>query len=257
MNEQQSGRRTFIKHAAAGVGGFALTPLDVPHSHPTGQQKKLTVVCVGAHPGDPEFGCGGTMARYSDAGHNVIFMYLTRGEASDASKSYKEMAALRTKEADLSTSVLKATAKYVGQIDGETVLDKMNIASFEKLLTAEKPDLVFAHWPMDSHSDHQVAGMLALTAWVRAARTFQLYFYEVNTGSETMAFVPTDYVHITSVRERKKQAMFAHKTQDPINTYTKFFEPLEKFRGLESGVEAAEAFIHFKGAGLKTSITGM
>ncbi|MDA0195462.1 MAG: PIG-L family deacetylase [Bacteroidetes bacterium] len=55
--------------------------------------------CVGAHPGDPEFGCGGTMAKYSDAGHDVILLYLTRGEASDPGKTYTEMAALRTEEA--------------------------------------------------------------------------------------------------------------------------------------------------------------
>src|SRR5690242_15505296 len=100
MNDQESGRRAFIIHAAAGVGGLALTPLHAPLSNnEADQQKKLNIVCVGAHPGDPEFGCGGTMARYSDAGHNVVFFYVTRGEASDASKSHKEMAALRTKEA--------------------------------------------------------------------------------------------------------------------------------------------------------------
>jgi hypothetical protein len=72
-----------------------------------------------------------------------------------------------------------------------------------------------------------------------------------------MAFTPTDFVDITAVRERKKQAMFAHKTQDPVSTYTKYFEPLEKFRGLEAGVVAAEAFIHFKSKELQASIIGL
>ena len=73
-----------------------------------------------------------------------------------------------------------------------------------------------------------------------------MYFYEVNSGSETMAFTPNSYVDITNQQEKKKAAMFAHKTQDPINTYNTFFKQMEAFRGLEANVKAAEAFILFK-----------
>jgi LmbE family N-acetylglucosaminyl deacetylase len=69
---------------------------------------------------------------------------------------------------------------------------------------------------------------------------------EVNTGSETMAFTPTDNVDISDVRETKKAAMFAHRTQGPEEIYASFFKTMEEFRGLEAGVDAAEAFIYFK-----------
>ena len=45
------------------------------------------MVCVGAHPDDPESGCGGTLARYAAAGHRVTVLYLTRGEAGIAGQS--------------------------------------------------------------------------------------------------------------------------------------------------------------------------
>ena len=32
----------------------------------------LNVVVTGGHPGDPEYGCGGTIARYTDLGHEVV-----------------------------------------------------------------------------------------------------------------------------------------------------------------------------------------
>jgi len=167
------------------------------------------------------------------------------------------MAALRTAEAQTSCKILNATPQFFGQIDGNTVLNKGENDKMVKLIQAAKPDLVFTQWPVDGHSDHQVTGQLALTAWVRANRAFHLYFYEVNTGVETMGFAPTDYVDITSTRERKKQAMFAHKTQDPVKTYEDYFKPLEDFRGLEAGVKAAEAFIHFKPQTERALIKGL
>lgn len=233
-------RRDFIRLAAMGLGGITIAPdLSVEYS----SADKLHVVCVGAHPGDPEFGCGGTMARYSDAGHAVTFIYLTRGEAYNAKISYNDAAAMRTKEAEEACRLLKAKPVFAGQMDGNTVLDKKSSERMTELIMAENPDLLFTQWPLDSHPDHQVAGMLGLTAWHLSGKKFPLYFYEVNTGSETMVFTPTDYVDITTVREKKKAAMYAHKTQSPAEIYDGWFRTMEAFRGLEAGVKAAEGFI--------------
>jgi LmbE family N-acetylglucosaminyl deacetylase len=261
--KKKSARRNFIKMASAGLGGLALSPLlaaagqsnAIPE---TGRaEKKLRIICLGAHPGDPEFGCGGTMAKYARAGHAVTFLYLTRGEAGDPSRTFAESAALRTREAEIACTLLQIRPLFAGQVDGNTELNKLKNEELTRLILSEKPDLVFTQWPVDAHPDHQVTGMLTLTAWIRSGRQFPLYFYEVNTGSETMSFTPTDYVDITDVRDLKKAAMFSHKTQDPENTYKDYFKPLEEFRGLESGVKAAEAFIHFKDKTERTTLSGL
>jgi LmbE family N-acetylglucosaminyl deacetylase len=262
MKKKKSERRDFIKLSAMGLGGmvissFAATKEKDVLSTSVSPGEKLRIVCLGAHPGDPEFGCGGTMAKYSDAGHAVTFLYLTKGEASDPNKSYSEMATLRTKEAEVACKLLNAKPKFAGQVDGNTVLDKERSDDMTKLILSEKPDIVFTQWPLDSHPDHQVTGLLALSAWITSKRKFHLYFYEVNTGAETMAFTPTDYVDITAVHDKKKEAMFAHKTQDPIETYNTYFKPLEEFRGLEAGVKVAEGFIHFKPKEERANIIGL
>src|SRR5271168_2139277 len=41
----------------------------------------LNVVVTGGHPGDPEYGCGGTIARYARLGHRVTLLYLNHGES--------------------------------------------------------------------------------------------------------------------------------------------------------------------------------
>ena len=261
--KNKSARRRFVKITSAGLAGLSLAPLlaatheSISAGERNQTEKKLRVVCVGAHPGDPEFGCGGTMAKYIRAGHSVTFIYLTRGEAGDPTKSYAESAALRTREAEIACQILQVKAIFAGQVDGNTILNKEKNEEMTKLILSENPDLVFTQWPIDAHSDHQVTGMLTLTAWIRSGRQFQLYFYEVNTGSETMGFVPTDYVDISSVRDVKKAAMFAHKTQAPEETYQNYFKPLEEFRGLEAGVQAAEGFVHFKDRTDRASIIGL
>jgi LmbE family N-acetylglucosaminyl deacetylase len=260
--KKNSARRNFIKQSSLGLGGIALAPFlgsetASGRSKAGKAEKKLNVVCLGAHPGDPEFGCGGTMAKYARAGHAVTFIYLTRGEAGDPSKSFAESAALRTREAEIACKLLNVKPIFAGQIDGNIELNKGKNDEMTRLILSEKPDLVFTQWPIDSHSDHQVTGMLALTSWIRSDRQYQLYFYEVNTGVETMAFTPTDYVDITEVHELKKEAMYAHKTQDPDNTYLNYFKPLEEFRGLEAGVKVAEAFIHFKDKPDRATIIGL
>jgi len=255
MEKNKPARRDFIKQSAMALGALSIVPVTANAKNPV--DKKLHIVCAGAHPGDPEFGCGGTMAKYSEAGHDVTFLYLTRGEASDPNKTYAEMAAMRTKEAEVACKALGAKPTFAGQIDGDSVLNKEWNEKMTRLIMAEKPDILFTQWPLDSHPDHQVTGSLALTAWIRSGRAFHLYFYEVNTGVETMAFTPTDYVDITAVHEKKKAAMFAHQTQDPVNTYNNYFKPLEEFRGLEAGVKVAEGFIHFKKEGARAGIIGL
>jgi LmbE family N-acetylglucosaminyl deacetylase len=202
----------------------------------------LSVVCVGAHPDDPESGCGGTLARYTAAGHRVTIIYLTRGEAGIKGKSADEAAAMRTAEADAACKVLGARPVFAGQIDGATEVNRERARALAKLVTAEQPDVVFTHWPIDTHPDHQAASLLTLRAYLSSPRRFRLYFFEVNSGSQTLGFVPAAYVDITATREKKKAALLAHKSQNGERIYRVHHEVMENFRGRELGVAAAEAF---------------
>lgn len=227
------GRRGFL--FAAGAAPALLTAERSP--------RPLKVVCVGAHPDDPESGCGGTLARYSAEGHKVTVLYLTRGERGIPGKSLAEAARIRTAEAEIACKILGATPRFAGQIDGEAEYNAARLQAFLPLLQAEAPDVVFAQWPIDSHPDHQVGSMLAQRAYFAAKTKFVLYFYEVDSGFQSLGFHPTHYVDITAVREKKKAALFAHKSQDGEAIYREHHEIMENYRGREGGVPAAEAFV--------------
>src|SRR5579864_6007748 len=132
--------------------------------------RKLKIVACGAHPDDPESSCGGTIARYADLGHQVVALYLTRGEAGIPGKTAAEAAAIRTAEAQRACAILKARAVFAGQVDGRTEINETRYSEFRSLIEAEKPDVVLAPWPIDSHPDHRAASLLAYDAWERGGR---------------------------------------------------------------------------------------
>jgi LmbE family N-acetylglucosaminyl deacetylase len=62
------------------AASMAAPPLSAAAWQPTRAGAKLKVIVCGGHPGDPEYGCGGTIARYTELGHDVALLYLNRGE---------------------------------------------------------------------------------------------------------------------------------------------------------------------------------
>lgn len=206
--------------------------------------RKLNVVFAGAHPDDPESACGATMARFSEAGHNVIALYLTRGEAGIDGKTYAEAAAIRTREGEDACRILGARAVFANQIDGSTEVNDKRYAEFRELLMAQKPDLVFTHWPIDTHRDHRVCSLLVFDAWQKAPGSFELYYHEVLTGKQTQQFTPTTYVDVTNTWKKKHAAIYAHPSQKPDNCYERHAD-MEKFRGLECGCARAEAYVAY------------
>src|SRR3989449_3914876 len=168
---------------------------------------RLTVVCVGAHPDDPESGCGGTLARYAELGYAVTIIYLTRGERGISGKSLEEAAKIRSAECETACKIIGAKPAFFGQIDGATEVTRAQVDAMSRVLAAANPDVVFTHWPVDTHMDHQVASVLTIRAWMGGdLRTSRLYFFEVNSGSQTEGFLPNTYVDISSVIEQKKRS---------------------------------------------------
>ena len=220
------------------------TPAHAAETEVAAHRAPLKIVCIGAHPDDPESGCAGVLSRASAAGHSVTVIYLTRGERGIHGSSLAEAAKTRSAEAEAACKIMGAKALFAGQIDGEAEFTRPRLEEMLKLLKAEDPDVIFAHWPIDTHFDHQAASMLAVQARLSLPRRPRLYFFEVNTGSQSQGFQPNVYVDITAFVEKKKAALFAHPSQDGQGIWREHHEIVAAFRGREAGTTAAEAFVH-------------
>lgn len=125
--------------ALGGIGGVLGAGLPLAEAvalqtsnsvHPV---RRAKLVVVGGHPDDPESGCGGTMARFADLGHEVVALYLTRGEAGIAGKSHEQAAAIRTAECLEACKILKARPVFAGQIDGSSEINATRYAHHDMM----------------------------------------------------------------------------------------------------------------------------
>lgn len=242
---KNNNRRQFVRTVASGLG---LLPLSSLAQSGAQFESRMKIVCVGGHPDDPESGCGGTLAKLAKAGHDVTIIYLTTGEAGIEGKSHAQAHDIRKQESINACRILKVKPVFAGQIDGDTVVNNEWYKRIQNLLEQEKPDIVFTHWPIDSHRDHQAASLLTMQAWLRTKKKFLLYFFEVCIGMQSMIFHPTDYVDITDTQEQKREALYCHASQHPDIIYGKHgHSSMEEFRGREINVKAAEAFVKLNG----------
>lgn len=224
------------------IGTLATVPLVSQVKATFSDTKRLKIMITGGHPDDPETGCGGAAAKWAKQGHEIVFVYLTKGEAGIPGTSHAKAAEIRTNEALNACKIINARPIFLGQVDGDSEINNAWYKKTLDLLTGEKPDVLLTHWMTDTHRDHRVCANLFYDAWLNSGRQSALYFYEVLTGGQTQNFNPTDYVDITQVVDIKHESCLAHKSQLTKESYDSHHGRMERFRGMEATVPLAEGY---------------
>ena len=133
-----------------------------------------------------------------------------------------------------------ATAKFFPYDAATFVADQPAINAVAAWLDEVKPDIVVTHWPLDTHPNHHVTSSLVWQCY-RKQGGWNLYFFEVETGLQSLAFHPELYLDVGAVRGAKEQACFCHKSQEPI-VFWRIHDQMHRDRGRECGVQYAEAY---------------
>jgi N-acetylglucosamine malate deacetylase 1 len=201
--------------------------------------KKLTVVVFGGHPDDPESGAGGLIKTLTGLGHEVILAYGTAFR-DDRRLFGRPEAEVRRSEASAACKILGATPKFFPYAHEKLVADAKTLQVVSAWFAEIKPDIVVTHWPLDTHPNHHAVSSLVWQCYQRKGG-WNLYFFEVMTDQQTIAFKPELYLDIKSVRDIKRRALDQHKSQDPAEIWTAH-ERMHRRRGAECGTEFAEAY---------------
>src|ERR1700761_3630828 len=109
-------RRSLLIGSGGLAAGVALSSgVTEALAQPT--ERKLKFIVAGGHPGDPEYGCGGTVARLTKVGHEVVLLYLNDGAWPPTP------APARVAEAKRACEILGARPAYAEQANGHAVVD--------------------------------------------------------------------------------------------------------------------------------------
>lgn len=221
---------------------LALASLGMPKAASGGPEapaRTLKVVVFGGHPDDPESGAGGLVAMLTRQGHEVILAYGTAFR-DDRRFFGRPEAEVRRGEATAACKVLGAMPKFFPYAHEKLVADEPTLKAVSAWLDEVKPDIVVTHWPLDTHPNHQAVSSLVWQSYRRKGG-WNLYFFEVMTDQQTIAFRPELYLDIGPVREVKRRALMEHKSQEPEEIWESH-EKMHRRRGSECGLAFAEAY---------------
>jgi LmbE family N-acetylglucosaminyl deacetylase len=221
------------------------------------------VLIVAAHPDDEVLGCGGTIARHVAEGDSVGIVFFTDGVGArhiEGDARHEPDQILRNESAIAAAAILGAAAPVnLGFPDNR--LDSVDLLDLVQALEAKgrriEPTVVYTHWFGDLNIDHRRVYQSVLTAFrptdtstVRQIRSFEIpSSTEWGDKSVTPQFNPTSYVDISSFLDVKLRAMEAYAQEMrsfPHPRSREAIEALARWRGAESGLMAAEAFVQIR-----------
>jgi len=136
------------------------------------RSKKIMVIL--AHPDDPEFFLGGTIAEWVRQGHEVSYLLLTKGQRG-VSPEFPDpalLAGVRVKEQQNAAAKLGVNKiDYLDYQDGYLVPDLEARKKVAREIRRTRPDVVATFDPMliyqrgrINHPDHRAAGQIVLDA---------------------------------------------------------------------------------------------
>jgi len=144
--------------------------------------KGETILAVGAHPDDLDFGFGATIAKAASQGAKIYYLLATKGQrgSNDKNMTSEELAVIRAEEQRQAAKVLGVRQVYfLNYNDGELVADIKLREQVVIYIRKLKPSMVFTMDPSHffykelgfvNHSDHRAIGEATLDACYPLAR---------------------------------------------------------------------------------------
>jgi len=222
------------------------------------------LLVIGAHAADFVWRAGGAMAVATSGGGVARVISLSYGERGESGELWREadqtvenVKRVRHEEAERAAAALGADYRCLDLGDYPLELDRAALERLADEIREFAPDVVVTHTDRDPFNPDHAAAFFAveraraLASGAGVASGFatipppDLFLFEPHQP-ELCNFTPTTFVDITSVIERKREAMAAMASQRYLQTY---YDQRAEQRGNHarrasgnSAVQYAEAF---------------
>ena len=138
-----------------------------------------SVLAIGAHPGDVEAGCAGTLAAHRAAGDSVTVLVLAGAGGEETARA------------------LDCLLVHGRMPAGGVCPDAATVAAIENVVSGVDADVIYVHAPDDADAEHRAAAAATLSA-ARHGRRVLHY-----PGPSTLRFAPSVFVDVTDRLDRK------------------------------------------------------
>ncbi len=214
------------------------------------ESKETSILVVGAHPDDIEFGCGAILLKEAEAGSRIHFLVCSKGESGSngtpAEREAESLAAATRCGASLSFIDCGG--------DGKLVASPENALKIARKIREVRASVLLAPSVVENqHPDHPAIGKAARDA-ARLARYAgvedlvdlepyaieSLYFYAITPGAEPRSETP--FIFDVSIQIDAWRAMMAcHESQMKTRRYLELQVSRARTLGLQTGCEYAQA----------------
>jgi LmbE family N-acetylglucosaminyl deacetylase len=214
--------------------------------------KKILIIL--AHPDDPEFFCGATIAYWAEKGHHISYCLLTNGEkGGNYQLKSEDLSKIRKSEQLLAAKVLGVEeVRFLDYPDGFIIPDIELRKTIVRVIRAQKADVLVTSDPTNyfprpgyiNHPDHRATGQVVMDATFPAAGNAHYFPDLIAEGLSPHApeelwlsnpSQPDTIIDITRWWEKKLQALYEHRSQ--IGDRQEFDEKMLRRRSQGSTIE--------------------
>lgn len=217
-----------------------------------GWEGPQSILIILAHPDDPEFFLGGTIARWTHAGHRVSYCLMTRGDkgASDPGVDSIQLSIRREKEQRAAAEKLGVeSVRFLDFMDGCLVPGLDARRAITRVIREVRPDILVTCDPQNlfptensiNHPDHRAAGQIVVDAVFPGAGNPMFFPELLEEGLRPHAVKevwlaltaqPNTVIDVTPYWPIKLQALHEHDSQ--ISDHAKLEERQRSRRTLDS-----------------------
>lgn len=211
------------------------------------KSQKNNILVLAAHPDDETLGCGATISKLHNEGHNIQLLTFTDGVGSRRIGEKNRNPKLQQVSNILGIHQFNSGDFPDNAMDSIPLLD---ICKFIESNVNYQPDIIFTHFMGDLNIDHQIVTKAALTVFrPQNGHKMKIYSYYVPSSTDynpTTYFDANSYIEISEENvKRKMEALKIYDKEMRIYPHSRSYQNVEnlmKVWGSEVGLLYCEKF---------------
>jgi len=216
----------------------------------------VRILVISAHPDDETLGCGGTLLKDNDAGHELFWIVVTQAHEPRWSSEVIERKAAEVSDVARAYGMKDCLRLGLPTIMLDTIPQDDIISKIRDSIEQVRPEQVYLVNGGDVHDDHRAVNSAVMSVlkpfYMSRLGVQRVMCYETLSSTEAAppeparVFVPNIFSDITGYIDRKIEIMGMYASEvheDPMPRGPSAIRALARYRGATIGVEHAEAFM--------------